>query len=220
MTEFGFQACCAAAGADATTGYIVPVDAPHSGAGPIVDTAARPTPEVPFETALHEASHAAHLHCRGYRIASARIGLRNCVERAPGEGRRMTDLEQIEAALAGDIGALYAGHSAIWRPPNEDIDAALARVATGCHGKCDHCIAGTFARHIATRGDPADAALARDTWRLAEADTIALIQQPRVAAAIRKLAERLLVSRSLAGDEVHHILSNYIEFGAFAGKEN
>ena len=62
---------------------------------------------------------------------------------------------------------------AISRMGDDEIDTAIARVATGKHGSCDHCLAGVFTRHIAKFSDnPDDPAVLREIWRLAEANVI------------------------------------------------
>src|SRR5690606_16944004 len=137
------------AGPAADYGYYVNSDAPIP---PRAGHVSEPIPERKFEPTLdvcyHEAAHSVHLHARGYRIARAQVGRRNFIERAPGEGARMTSLEQIEAALAGEVGGNYATVHQIRRMIDEEINTAIARVATGRHGNCDHCLAGIFTRHI------------------------------------------------------------------------
>lgn len=216
MANLVFQACCPAAGAKSETGYLVPADSLLPYAGEVVDETPREVPPLSLEVALHEAAHAVHLHSRGYRISRVTIGQRNFVERAPGEGRRMTDLHQIEAALAGDVGALFAAHRMIHRPFNEEVDLALSRVASGCHGTCDHCIAGLFARHVASRSGGQDDALARDVWRVAEADVIDLLCSPRMSAAIHSLAACLMADPDLTGEAAHSTIEDFIVFGEFA----
>jgi hypothetical protein len=117
-----FVSCCEAAG-PSSPGHYVDADAPiPPRAGPVSE----PLPDREFVpnigTCLHESAHAFHLHARGYRIARAAVGRRNFIERAPGEGARMTSLQQIEAALAGDIGTRYAVFRAISRMCDEEIE--------------------------------------------------------------------------------------------------
>ena len=89
----------------------------------------------------------------------------------------MTSLQQIEAALAGDIGAAYAMCRAISRMNDDEIDTAIARVATGKHGSSDHCLAGVFTRHIAGFSDnPEDPAVLREIWRIAESNMIEMLR--------------------------------------------
>lgn len=213
---YAFQACCPAAGAAASTGYLVPVDAPLSFAGPVVETNVAEPPPPSQGAALHEAGHAVHLHARGYRLARVEVGTRNFTERAPGEGQKMSYLEQIEAALAGDIGARYAVARNIHRMLDTEIDEALARVATGCHGTCDHCIAGVFARSIAALGTATDDTLARDVWRVAEGDVVEFLTSNAARNAIIALGGQLLAERQVDGEAAHKIINEYIEFGAFA----
>jgi hypothetical protein len=174
-------------------GYYVDADAPISDrAGPVSE----PLPDREFVpsigTCSHESAHALHLHTRGYRITRAQVGRRNFVERAPGEGARMTSLEQIEAALSGNIGTRYAMFRSISRMGDDEIDTAIARVATGKHGSCDHCLAGVFTRHIASFSDaPGDPAVLREIWRLAEVNVIGLLTSRTAYLAVRSLGERL-----------------------------
>lgn len=211
-----FVPCCAAAGADADYGYYVNADAPvPSRAGPVSE----PIPERKFEptldVCLHEASHALHLHARGYRIARAQVGRRNFIERAPGEGARMTSLEQIEAALAGDIGSCYATFRFISRMGDDEIDAALARVATGKHGNCDHCLAGIFTRHIASfSANPDDPAVIRAIWRRAECNVIEMLTSREAYIAINSLGDRLRGETEMTGEAVHNHIEPYVVFGS------
>lgn len=184
-------------------------------AGPVSE----PLPERQFVprigVCLHEASHALHLHARGLRITRAKVGRRNFIERAPGEGARMSSLEQVEAALAGDIGASYAMCRAISRMHDDEIDAAIARVATGKHGSCDHCLAGVFTRHIAQFSDnPDDPAVLREIWRLAEANVIGLLTSRPAYLAIKSLGVELQDAKEMTGEAVHQHLEPYIEFGS------
>jgi hypothetical protein len=210
-----FVACCEAAG-PTDIGYFIDADAPiPPRAGPVSEL----LPEREFVpdlgTCLHEAAHALHLHTRGYRIASAQVGRRNFIERAPGEGARMTNSEQIEAALAGDIGARYAMFHAISRMCDEEIDAAIARVATGKHGTCDHCLAGVFTRHIASLSDAPDVpAVLRGIWRLAEANAIEMLTSRSAYLAVRSLGERLRNETEMAGKAVHEHLEPFVAFGS------
>jgi hypothetical protein len=168
-----------------------------------------------------ESAHAVHLHARGYRIARAQVGRRNFIERAPGEGARMTSLDQIEAALSGDIGTIYAMCRAINRMHDDEIDAAIARVATGKHGSCDHCLAGVFMRHIASFSDtPDNLDLMREIWRLAEANVIDLLTSRQAYLAVRSLGERLRNENELNGKAVHEYLEPYIAFGSHIATEN
>lgn len=212
-----FVPCCEAAGGKAEYGYLVDEDAPPPRhAGPIIDP---PLPERKFVpslgTCLHEAAHAYHLHARGYRIARAQVGRRNFIERAPGEGARMASLEQIEAALAGEVGGNYAAGRQIRRMLDDEIDAALARVATGKHGSCDPCIAGVFTRHIARAADdPNDPVLLREIWRVAEADVTALLTSRSAYRAIKSLGDRLRNENEMTGEAVHRTLEPYMAFGS------
>jgi hypothetical protein len=210
-----FVACCEAAG-PTDVGYFVDVDTPIS---PTSGAVSEPLPDREFVptlgVCLHEAAHALHLHARGYRIARAQVGRRNFIERAPGEGARMASLEQIEAALAGDIGARYGMFRSISRMGEDEIDAAIARVATGRHGTCDACIAGVFARYIASfSNNPTDPATLRAIWRRAESNTIDLLTSRRSYAAIRSLGERLQNETEMTGEAVHQHLEPYVAFGS------
>jgi hypothetical protein len=210
-----FVSCCEAAGST-DVGYYVDADAPIS---PRAGLVSEPLPEREFVpgigVCLHEASHALHLHARGYRVASAQVGRRNFIERAPGEGARMTSLEQIEAALSGDIGTIYAMCRAINRMHDDEIDTAIARVTTGKHGSCDACIAGVFTRHIAQFSDnPDDPAVLREIWRIAESNTIEMLTSRTAYLAVRSLGERLRNENQMAGEAVHQHLEPYIAFGS------
>lgn len=210
-----FVSCCEAASADAP-GHYEDAAAPVSPrAGPVSE----PIPERQFVpiigSCLHEAAHAIHLHARGYRIARAQVGRRNFIERAPGEGERMASLEQIEAALAGDIGSCYATFRFISRMGDDEIDAALARVATGKHGSCDHCLAGVFTRHIAQFSDnPADPAVLRGIWRLAESNAIEMLTSREAYIAINSLGDRLRGETEMTGEAVHNHIEPYVVFGS------
>ena len=216
-----FVSCCEAAGPAADYGYYVNSDAPiPPRAGPVSE----PIPERKFEptldVCLHEASHALHLHARGYRIARAQVGRRNFIERAPGEGAKMSSMEQIEAALAGDVGANYTLSRMIHRIGNDEIETALARVATGKHGSCDACIAGVFTRHIAEFSDAPDKlAVMREIWRRAECNVISLLTSRQAYFAVRSLGEMLRNENEMTGEAVHRIIDPYIEFGS-QGSEN
>lgn len=123
----------------------------------------------------------------------------------------MLDLEQVEAAVAGDIGARYAEFRATALTSDAEIDHALTRVATGCHGTCDACLAGVFARHIAGRRTPADA---RNVWRTAEWNVVDLLANGRARAAIVELAEALQPAGELSGLAIHNMLSSRFAFGS------
>jgi hypothetical protein len=194
----------------------VEADAPVS---PRAGAVSEPLPEHQFVlgvcTCLHEAAHALHLHIRGYRIAGAQVWRRNFVERAPGEGNRMLNMEQIEAALAGDVGARYAMFRSISRMGDDEIDTAIARVATGKHGSCDHCLAGVFTRHIALFSDnPDDPAVLREIWRIAESNTIEMLTSRHAYLAVRSLGERLRNENEMTGEAVHQHLEPYISFAS------
>lgn len=212
-----FVPCCEAAGGKAEYGYFVDEDGPLPWrAGPIIDP---PLPERKFAPSLgtcyHEDAHACHLHARGYRIACGKVGRRNFIERAPGEGARMSNLEQIEAALAGEVGGNYAAGRQIRRMLDEEIDTALARVATGKHGSCDACLAGVFTCHIARAADdPTDPVLLRKIWRVAEADVIDLLTSRQAYLAIRCLGGRLRNENEMTGEAVHRTLEPYMAFGS------
>jgi hypothetical protein len=216
-----FVSCCEAA-APAGLGCFADADAPISPrAGPI----GAPIPEREFVPTIgvcfHEAAHALHLHARGFRIARAQVGRRNFIERALGEGARMTSLEQIEAGLAGDIGAGYAISRIIYRMCDDEIDAAIARVATGKHGSCDQCLAGIFTRHLATFSDaPDDPAVLREIWRLAEANMIEMLTSGPAYLAIKSLGVELQNVKEMAGETAHQNLEPYIAFGSQPTTEN
>lgn len=210
-----FISCCEAAG-PADFGYYVDADAPISSTTRLVS---EPIPERTFVPSIgvcfHESAHAVHLHSKGYRITRAQVGRRNFVERAPGEGARMTSLEQIEAALSGDIGTRYAMFRSISRMGDDEIDTAIARVATGKHGSCDHCLAGVFTRHIAQFSDnPADPSVLRAIWRLAEANVIEMLTSRPAYLAIKRLGVELQDAKEMIGEAAHHILEPYIAFGS------
>jgi hypothetical protein len=210
-----FIPCCEAAGAT-DVGYFVDADAPVS---PTSGAVSELIPEREFVpgigTCYHESAHATYLHARGYRIARAQVGRRNFVERAPGEGARMSSLEQIEAALSGDIGAGYAMLRTIHRMGDDEIDIAIARVATGRHGSCDHCLAGFFTRHIAQFSDaPDDPAVLREIWRLAENNVIETLTSRKAYLAIRSLGLDLQETKEMNGGVVHEHLEPYISFGS------
>jgi hypothetical protein len=211
-----FIPCCEAAGPTTDIGYFIDADSPiPPRAGPVSE----PIPKREFVptlgTCLHEAAHALYLHARGYRIARAQVGRRNFVDRAPGEGARMSSLEQIEAALAGDIGARHARVRFIYQIIDEEIDTAISRVATGKHGRCDHCIAGIFTRYIASFSDtPDDPAVLRAIWRMAENNAIDLLTTRRAYLAIKSLGSELQEAKEMTGEAVHQHLEPYIEFGS------
>jgi hypothetical protein len=197
-------------------GYYVDADTTVSSASGVVGEL---IPEREFEptlgACLHEAAHALHLHSRGYRIARATVGRRNFIERALGEGARMTSLEQIEAALAGGIGASYASCRFVAQIGDDEIDTAVARVATSKHGSCDACIAGFFARHIASFSDtPDNPAVIRAIWRMAEDNVIDLLTTRHAYLAQRSLGERLQNETEMTGESVHQHLEPHIAFGS------
>jgi hypothetical protein len=126
----------------------------------------------------------------------------------------MTSLQQIEAALAGDIGAAYAMCRAISRMNDDEIDA-IARVATGKHGSSDHCLAGVFTRHIARFSDnPEDPAVLREIWRIAESNMIEMLTSRHAYLAIKSLGVELQDAKEMAGESVHQNLEPYIAFGS------
>lgn len=207
-----FIGCCEAAG-EADEGYYVDADSPVDPA--LRGAVSEPIPDREFVptigVCLHEAAHALHLHARGYRIARAQVGQRNFIERAPGEGERMGDLEHVEAALAGDVGAGFAMFRTVYRIADGDIDIALDRIATGKHGTCDRCIAGFFSRHIARL---TDTALPRSIWRQAESDVIELLTSGRAYSAINSLGNELREAKTMTGEAVHRHFEPYITFGS------
>ena len=127
----------------------------------------------------------------------------------------MLNAEQVEAALAGDIGTRYAMFRSISRMGDDEIDIAIARVTTGKHGSCDHCLAEVFTRHIASFSDtPDNPTVLRGIWRLAETNVIDMLTSRPAYLAIKSLGVELQDAKEMTGEAVHNFIEPYISFGS------
>ncbi|KQT48761.1 hypothetical protein ASG43_07860 [Aureimonas sp. Leaf454] len=211
MTVFEWRACCEA-GADRGLGrYVV-----HDVQEPTVAVEDAPkfltAPLVPDRyITLHEAAHAYFFHGAGVRIAEVKVGTQNHVQAVRGSAAHLLNFEHIMSALVGDIGGRFAGGGRI--VPYPDVEKAIARVRTGCHGTCDDCAAGHYALKLAGLEAPPEVSI--EIWRQAEAKAYELMTEAPAYSAINRLGDALLEAGHMEGAAVHALLEPLLPFGAW-----
>lgn len=193
------------------SGYIVPAtpggaDAPRPIKGLIPASDALPitTPPPRDRTvAVHEASHSIFGHLLGLKIEHVSIDWQPCVawSDTPASGGH----DRAMVALAGDQGARLVLHRHEYRPPDGDVIATFNIVRNLRLGACDACVAALACFSI--MGSQAGDSALLTAYRRAEAATITLLRNPRVASAVRVLAGLLLANGEMPGPNVHNCLA-------------
>lgn len=163
-----------------------------------------------YRLAVHEAGHAVLAHALGRQVSFV------TVEGQPHVACADAVVDHFVVAVI-TMGADHVErlllHRLEYRPENPDVIASFDAIRRLEFGGCDRC--GTALAIFGICGARAPDNVLLAAYRQAEADTIRILREPLIQAAIRALARVLMDAGEVNGSEAHNIIqANGVEFGS------